>query len=50
MGFLKVDVLVVLAVAQIDKEFISGEAMMDWLESWDRLQVLRVPKVGVFRP
>lgn len=35
--------------AQTEKEFISGEAMKAWIDSWDTAQELPAPKADVFR-
>ncbi|MDE2446514.1 MAG: ribbon-helix-helix protein, CopG family [Alphaproteobacteria bacterium] len=37
------------AAAKVEKEFVSGEAMMAWVESWDTPQELPAPKPDVFR-
>ena len=43
-------ILSAYAAAQTEKEFISGEAMLAWVESWDTPQELPSPKPDVFRP
>ena len=35
--------------AQTEKEFISGEAMKAWIDSWDTAQELPAPEADVFR-
>ena len=35
--------------SQTEKEFISGEAMKAWVNSWDTPQELPNPKADVFR-
>ena len=35
--------------AQAEKEFISGEAMKAWVDSWDTNHELPTPKADVFR-
>ena len=32
-----------------EKEFISGEAMKAWVDSWDTAQELPAPKADIFR-
>lgn len=35
--------------AQSEKDFISGEAMKAWVDSWDTTQELHAPKADVYR-
>ena len=35
--------------AQNEKEFISGDAMKAWVDSWDTARELPSPKANVFR-
>ena len=43
-------ILSAYAAAQTEKEFISGDVMMAWVESWDTPDELPSPKADVFRP
>jgi predicted transcriptional regulator len=47
--FRREQILTAFNEAQTEKEFISGEGMKAWVDSWDTVQELPAPKADVFR-